>query len=464
MADVVLVYPPYQGNAAGRSYSPLGLPYLAAVLEQAGYRVRVVDADMESRGIEDVAALVREETPAIVGITVLTHTLPAVYRLVGRIRELHQCMIVIGGAHVTADPQIVADLNVPYGIRGEAEYSFLKLVEHLHGKRPDTQDIDGLISNENGKLAIKNPCFHEDITTLPLPARHLIRTREYKYTLVFSSRGCPYRCIYCAEQCRNVRYRNPEDVIGEIAGLNKNFGIRSIDFGDSVFTINREHALRICSLLKEKKLPVSWSCITRADLVDRELLKAMKDAGCRFVSFGVESGVERIRHLGGKDISDETIKEAFKNCRDLGLRTRASILFGNPTETVEDMRASIAFARELKPDYALFSVTQVFPGTPLFRQLEKAGRVSRTLWRDFMLGKMISLDYLPDGVSGEDVYRVNQEAFRAFYLDTSYLKNKLLHLSDLEELKEAAFIALAKAHIIPIRDAVGEAPHMRGEY
>jgi len=458
MADVVLIYPPYRGNAAERSYSPLGLSYIAAVLERTGYSVRIVDADMDGITAEGIAMLVRKEAPFLVGITVLTHTLPAVYSLVERIRELHQCTIVVGGAHVTADPQIVSDLNVPYGIRGEAEHGFPRLVEYLSGKSSDAHGIEGLISNENGRLDIRNPCFIEDISVLLQPARHLIKTREYRYTVVFSSRGCPYRCIYCAEQCRSMRYRNPEDVVGEIASLRKDYGIRSIDFGDSVFTINREHALRVCSLLKEKRLNVTWSCITRADLVDLELLKAMKDVGCRFVSFGVESGVERIRRLGGKNISDKAVRKAFRHCRDVGLRTRASILFGNPTETVEDMRSSIAFVKELKPDYALFSLMQVFPGTPLFQQLEKAGAVNRTLWRDFMLGKRISLDYLPDGVSGEDLYRISHEAFRTFYLNNSYLKNKLLHISGVDELKEAAFILLAKAHIIPIRDSGAEAP------
>jgi anaerobic magnesium-protoporphyrin IX monomethyl ester cyclase len=458
MADIVLVYPPYQGNTAGRSYSPLGLPYIAAVLEQAGYSVRIVDSDMEGMDVDVVAALVRKESPAIVGLSVLTHTLPSAYHLVQKIRKLHKCVIAAGGAHVTADPQIIADLNVPYGIRGEAEYGFLKLADYLFGKRPDKKGVDGLISNDGDRLEVQNPCFIEDINTLPKPARHLIKTREYKYTLVFSSRGCPYRCVYCAEQCRNVRYRNPEDVVEEITGLYKSYGIRSIDFGDSVFTINREHAIEVCRLLADRKLPVSWSCITRADLTDRELLKAMKDAGCGFVSFGVESGVERIRRLGGKNITNETIREAFRSCRDIGLRTRASILFGNPGETVADMRSSIAFVKELKPDYALFSVTQVFPGTGLFQQLEQTGATVRTMWKDFMLGKRVSLDYLPDGVSGEDVYRISREAFRTFYMDAGYLKNKLLHLSDVDELKEAVFILLAKAHLISIYDAVGEAP------
>lgn len=459
MSDVVLIYPPYQGVVAGRSYSPLGLPYIASILERAGYSIRIVDSDMEGIDVEKVVSIVRTEKPKAVGITILTHTLPKVYQIINRIKSILDCEIIVGGPHITADPQMVADLNVRYGLRGESEYSFFRLFEHINGNTYSINEIDGLVLNENNELKIKKPCFIEDIDELSWPARHLIKTQGYKYNVVFSSRGCPYSCIYCAEQCRKVRYRNPHDVVDEIGEMTRIYGIRCVDFGDSVFTLNRDHVLNISSLLKERRLKVKWSCITRVDLVDMDLLKALKNGGCHFVSFGVESGVERIRSLGGKDIPDNKIRETFKQCRELGLKTRAAILFGSPTETVDDMRKSIEFVRGLKPDYALFGITQLFPGTPLFKQLLEGGYVDNNIWRDFMLGRRVSLDYLPNGVTFDDIYKINLEAFNKFYLDWGYVRRKLRGTSDLDEARELMFILLAKANVIPIKEAMDEDMH-----
>ena len=456
MSDVVLVYPPYRRTPPGRSYSPLGLPYVASFLERSGYSVRVVDADMEGLDSNAVVSVVAAERPRLVGITVLTHALPNVLSIVEGLRRVGITNVVVGGPHVTADPQIVADLGLVYGMRGEAEHGFLKLARFLLEGVGDLNEVGGLVVNEGGRLHAERPCFVDDIDVLPLPARHLVRTRDYRFTVVFSSRGCPYQCLYCAEQCRKVRYRSPANVVDEISGLVREYGVRSVDFGDSVFTLDRGHVLEICRLLGERKVRIDWSCITRADLVDRGLLAAMKDAGCRFVSFGVESGVEEFRFAGGKRITDDAIREAFASCRRVGLRTRASILFGTPGETVADMRTSIDFVRDLKPDYALFSITQVFPSTPLFDRLLREGRIGNDVWREFMHGRVLSLDYLPDGVSLDEAYAVSNEAFRKFYLDNGYLWRKLSGVGDVYELSEAAFLVLSKLGIARLREPADE--------
>jgi len=454
MADVVLVYPPYQRTMAKRGYSPLGLPYVASALERNGRSTVVVDSDVEGFGVDDITAVIRRENPSVVGISVFTHTLPEVYRLVNSIKAVSDCEIVVGGPHITADPGMTMHLGVGYGIRGEAEREFPKLVEHLLGGS-EPADVGGLVESGGDGFTAKPPCMVADVDSLPRPARHLIRTREYKYSVVLSSRGCPYACVYCAEPFKTVRYRNPVEVVDEVEELAAGYGVREVDFGDSVFTLDREHALEVCGLMRERRLGVRWSCITRADLVDRQLLSAMRESGCRFVSFGVESGVEAIRFLGGKGIGDDTMREAFRSCRELGIRTRASMIFGNPGETVEDMRRSIEFARALKPDYALFNVMQIFPGTRIFETAKGEGLVDDNLWVDYMLGARESLDYHPPGVSAEDVYRVSGEAFRRFYFDWGYIRRKAASVGDFDEVRETLFILLAKAKVIPIDFQVG---------
>jgi magnesium-protoporphyrin IX monomethyl ester (oxidative) cyclase len=456
MSDVVLAYPPY-GVVFGGGYSPLGLPYIASVLEGEGYVVRVVDADMEELGVEGLASVVRRERPFVLGVSVLTHTLPFVKRLIERVRECCPgCRVVVGGPHVTADPSIVSDLKADYGLRGEAEFSFPGLLGCLRDESEPEGRVDGLIYVDGGVLKADEPFFLDGLEGLPRPARHLIRTSEYRHTVVFGSRGCPYGCVYCAEQCRRVRYRSPDDVVDELSNLARDYCVRHVDFGDSVFTLNAQRVFDICGLLEERKIGLIWSCITRADLVNLDMLKSMRRSGCRFVSFGVESGVEDIRYAGGKRIPDDVLRNAFRMCRKAGLKTRASILFGNPGETVGDMKKSIEFARELKPDYALFSFTQLFPGTQLFESLLREGRVDANLWRDYMQGMRSTLDYLPDGVTQRDMDSVRMEAFRRFYLDWGYISRKIASVSSLEELKEAAFIVLAKAGVVPVGEGVAD--------
>jgi anaerobic magnesium-protoporphyrin IX monomethyl ester cyclase len=141
------------------------------------------------------------------------------------------------------------------------------------------------------------------------------------------------------------------------------------------------------------------------------------------------------------------------------LRTRAAILFGTPSETVEDMRRSIEFVKDLRPDYALFGITQIFPGTPLFKKLLVEGYVDEDIWRDFMHGRRTSLDYLPSGISFKDIYKINVEAFNHFYLDWNYLKRRMLSVSDFDETGEVLFSLLAKVKIIPIKDVMDDGMH-----
>ena len=408
---------------------------------------------MEGLDAGRIAEIVRNENPLIAGITVLTHALPNVHACIEKIKELSDCEIVAGGPHITADPEMISHLRLRYGLRGECEYTFLKLVEHLIEKTYSLHEIEGLIINENNSVRAGKPSFVEDIDSLPEPARHLVPTAGYKYNVFFSSRGCPYNCIYCAEQCRKVRYRSPEKVVDEVERIVNNFGVRDIDFADSVFTINRDHVIGLCSKLVERRLKIRWSCITRADLIDRELLKVMKESGCDFISFGVESGVERIRFLGGKQITDSQIRQAFADCRSIGLRTRASVIFGNPGETLDDMRCSIEFTRQLKPDYALFNIAQLFPGTPLFSRLLKEGRVDGDIWKNFMAGSISSLDCIPEGVSQADIHNISREAFNRFYLDWGYIGGKATRLHDFSDFKELVFILLSKAGFAPIEES-----------
>jgi radical SAM superfamily enzyme YgiQ (UPF0313 family) len=209
-------------------------------------------------------------------------------------------------------------------------------------------------------------------------------------------------------------------VVGEVARLSRELKTRLFAFVDDVFTLDRGRTLELCRLLSEKTPAVRWSAITRADCVDRELLSAMKKAGCFHLSFGVESGVEEIRYQLGKKVSNEDYVSAFGWCRQLGIRSCAYAMYGLPGEQWGDMEETTRFVKSLKPTYGFFASTILMPGSALFKQALVEGKVQEGAWIDFMRGLCGQPKYAPDGLSLDDVEFARRLAVQSFYLSPGF--------------------------------------------
>ena len=436
MADVLLIYPSHRRVLAGRTYSPLGLVYIASMLEREEFSVRILDLEVEELTPEELASVLANEAPSIIGINTLTTALPEVFRLVNFFREHSNAIIVVGGSHVTCEPSVVSDLNVEYGIRGEGEYSFLKLCKFLLRGVGSLESIEGLVANNGGVVKAENPTFVDDLNALPLPDRSLVKTRDYMFNTVLTSRGCPFNCIFCADVSTKPRSRSPESVVVELKQMARDGGLRQVEFADSVFTLDKDRVMRLCELIRGSGLKLRWSCLTRCDLVDEELLNAMKAAGCYLIFFGVESGVQEVRYRIGKNISDNMVRYAFDICHDVGIKTGVSAMFGHPNETLDDMRKTIDFACSLNATYGIFSVSELMPGTRLFEIAQEEGFANRNLWRDYMLGRVPNLYYTPKGVSFKQVMDVVVEAHRRFYCNLPYVVKRIGGVSSKIELDE----------------------------
>ena len=380
-------------------FTPLGLAYIAAVVENAGYKVRIVDGllagidsgerpygdGMLRYGLEDdqIAAILRSERPDVVGISCLFSNKDLDMRLAARLvkQVLPEATVVVGGVHPTAlgTKLLEEEAAIDYIVLGEGEKTFLDLIRVLEGKG-DVSSLDGIVYREGGlPVLVPKTSFLADLNSLPLPARHLLDMRAYlgrasahsgykqkPFASVVSSRGCPAKCTFCAIELlwgKTPRFRSSASVLDEIEFLVRQYGVREIHFEDDNLTSDKQRALEIFDGLVRRKLGLSWTVPSGLAIysLDEELLEAMAASGCYSISLAVESGDQEVLNtLMRKPSRLERVKPLVDKARSLGMKTKGFFILGFPGETKRSMQRTVEFAKSLDLDWALF-----FPATPL---------------------------------------------------------------------------------------------------
>ena len=277
-----------------------------------------------------------------------------------------------------------------------------------------------------------------DLDELPFPAYDLLsidkyyspQTSQKPFVSMMTSRGCPYRCIFCDAHAvfeRKYRFQSPERTVEEIKYLVKDFKIRELLIKDSEFTINKERVYKLCELLSKNKLNVRWSCNVRVDSLDEKLVQAMKNAGCRLMQFGVESGDQAILDKLKKRITIDEIRRAFKLAHAAGIRTQANFMFGHPGETREAAFKTIEMGKNLNPDYAAFNFMIPFPGTELYSQATENNWFldGSDPW-DFRIDKCVMN---ASEMSTEELEQMQKLAYRSFYFRPAYMMKRFLTVS-----------------------------------
>ena len=356
------------------SYPPVGLMYLASYLRKtSAHTVEILDASALELDYEGIRGRVETIKPDVVGITMLTFNAPAVLRIAADVKEVDKRIVtVIGGPHATIFPdETLAFPQVDHVVLGEGEIVFERLLNALAAGAA----LDGIGSlgfKRDGKAVIDREFkFIEDLDALPFPAVDLIEAERYfsvlskgAHTMVMmSSRGCPFNCIYCDRPHlgRKFRARSPVNVVDEMELYSTRYGIDDIKFFDDTFTVKRQRVVDICDEIKRRNLKLTWSVRARVNSVDYELLKTMKGAGLTSISFGIESGNQRILNNLQKGITLEQVIDAVSSCRRLGIETLGDFIIGNPGEKKEEIKETIRFARRLKLDYAQFTSDDAIP-------------------------------------------------------------------------------------------------------
>lgn len=413
---------------------PISLPSIAALLKQKGFEVKVLDFMAEELDFKAALKRVKKLSPKLVILNFATATYETDKTFSQELRKiLPQTHLSAIGVHVTSLPlESIVEAGLDSVIRGEPEMTALELAKHLKEKK-SLKQIKGLSIKGNPSYTnnLARP-FIEDLDVLPFPARELLRNDRYKmpiynrpYTLVITARGCPNNCSFCTASLyygTKIRMRSPENVLDEVEEILKIHHIKDITFWADTFTFERKYVLEICQEIKKRGLKFRWMANARVDRVDPEMLKAMQETGCQIISYGVESGVQKILNNIGKNITLSKIQKAFYWTHQAGIESAAHIIFGLPGETEKTIQETLKFVKVINPDYVQFYSAIPFPGTRFYEEADKKGWITTKNWSDFELGKnIISTSKLPV----ERLAYWRRRAYLQFYLRPAYVWQKL---------------------------------------
>jgi anaerobic magnesium-protoporphyrin IX monomethyl ester cyclase len=373
---------------------PLGLAYVAAALEKAGFHVEIFDNYQLNKPIDYVKFEIKRLNPEIVGITCGSVTYQKCIETAKAVKEVKPfCKVVVGGWHPSYLPDsMLQHPEIDYVIMGEGENAMVELAACITKGDGDgaVSTIPGLAYRYEGKTIKNAPRIISDLDQIPYPARHLLPMHIYDRKIDYLTvrpvdvvnviRGCPYDCAYCEiKKLMGNKYRafSPHIVVDEIEDLVKNYGSKGIYFVGDNFTINKRRTVEICNLIKKRKLDIEWVCDTRVDLISRDLLEEMKSAGCKSIFFGIQSGSPRILRKLNVKFTREQVVKTFKLVREEGINIACSFMLGIPGETVADMEATFRFAKDLDPDWCHFYVFIACPTSRLYEEVLQKGLYDR---------------------------------------------------------------------------------------
>jgi len=429
--QVTLVNPPYPPGAHQHPpFMPLGLGYLAAaVLEKKGYDVNVIDCQALHLTLSDVEKELGKRKPDFVGLTSTTLTYKSALNIIKVAKDvLPDCLTIIGGSHATFwDEEALNECpQLDIIVRGEGETTLLEIAKKVENGK-SFHDVVGTTCRKGDDI-IKNPDrpHIEDLESLPYPAFHLWPIEHFKkygkiIFPVMTSRGCTFWCDFCSAVRmfgRKYRMRSPQKVVDELEFLYKKYGEDQYTFYDDAFTVDQSRTEEICNEILKRGLKIKWDCETRVDMVTKDLLQKMKDAGCIAVWFGVEAGSEQVIKAMGKGISLTQTFNAFKWANEVGLMTVASMILGFPGETRETAMESINLLKRIKSDEIGVYIATPYPGTPMYDYVKKMGWIKIT---DFNKYDTATPIFETPTMSMNELRELHDMAHRKFYLRPTYI-------------------------------------------
>ena len=388
---MILVNPPatYAREIAQKRYPPAGLLYLAAALRQAGFSPGIVEANAFSLSTAQAAREVALARPFLVGLPVFSEILSQVYDLAAAIRqEVPGAVIVLGGPHATAVPEkVLAQFPMAdYLLTGEADETLPLLARDLaRGQTPGT--IPGLWRRTPSGPVEDAPHKLPKVTGLARPARdlvarayedklyHSLLVRSRPVDILFTSRGCPHACGFCYNFRRRYRGREPGDVVEELASIRAR-GIRDVEICDDTFTADEGRALAILDLILARRLDISFRIKSRVDAFSERFAKKARAAGVYLVSFGLESGSQRMLDAMNKGITLAQSAEAIRLAQAYGLASHTSWIIGFPGETPETVDETVRFILKNRPATANLAVLRPYPNTPVYRLAAETGALA----------------------------------------------------------------------------------------
>ena len=434
---ILLIHPPTPSIIAevlGAKGPPLGLAYLASVVREEGHDVTILDALAEEISLVDVARRVRWYDPDVVGITATTPMIYDAYAIARLAKVVNpNVKVIIGGPHVTFTP-IQTLRECPYIdiiVMGEGEMTFKELIKTL-SRSGDLKDVRGIAFRHNSELKVNPPRPPiGNIDDIPVPAYDLLPLHKYlvgekRYGAVITSRGCPYRCIFCSSSLqfgKRWRAHSPKRVLEELRLLREKYRIREVEFLDDTFTLDRRRSLEVARGIREEGIDISWTFSSRANTFDSELGAVLRKAGAWLVYIGLESGSSRILRYIRKGITLSQSRDAVRAAKKSGLKVLGSFVIGFPPERGEDIKLTISFAKSLNMDYVQFTIATPFPGTELWEIANRDRLLTTRDWRMYTTLNAVMRGYF---LSEKEIQHYLETAYITFYLSLGRIKKDLL--------------------------------------
>ncbi len=390
---IALVTPPLlEGIAHHPLFPPLGLAYMAAVLEQNEFEVKIFDCPALGMTHEKLKQELASFQPSIFGIGSMTPTIESAMQSARIAKEAcPEAKVIMGGPHATfADKEILAtEPAVDLIVRGEGEETILELAKQSLGLR-NLVEVKGITFRKDKEIIqTPNRPFIQNLDALPRPAYKYVPVEKYrisgrKLLPIMTSRGCPFQCTFCvASQMFGAKFRarTPKNVLDELEWLRDEYGAEGVAFQDDTLTLDKKRATEICNGMIERKINLHWGCGTRADVVTKELLEMMAKAHCDETMFGVESGCPRMRAVLKKGVTNEQIEKAIKWAKEAGIFVTVSVVLGYPGETKESLQETLDFVRKAEPDDVWLCHATPYPGTELRALVESYGWKMSEDWK-----------------------------------------------------------------------------------
>ena len=451
---ILLVFPPMLGEEryggltkVGSYLPPLGLLYLASALENK-HHIKIIDGTIENITVEDIGKEVETWHPDVVGVCTYTPTLYRAMATLDLVKRINPAILtVLGGPHATACPQdSMKNPNVDVCVVGEGEKTFSELLDVYEKDRniDALHSVRGILFRKNSEILANPP--RERITNLdelPFPARHLIDITRYRPSVlhykrspafpIVCGRGCPFRCTFCS--CSKVfkgrvTIRTPENVLEEVKQVMEKYGAKEIMFWDDTFGLYENWTYKLCELIKPLK--ITWSCWMRVTTVNPEILKKMAESGCWHISYGVESGNQKVLDTIKKHCTLDQIKNAFTWTHNTGMEARGTYILGLPNDTWESMMDTINIAIETKADYAQFQLLTPYPGTELW---ETATQYGEFAIKDFSKYTIWFPVFVPKGLTQEQLVKAHRFSYRKFYFRPAYIWQRIKSINSWLDVK-----------------------------
>ena len=365
---------------------PLGLAYIAAVLENNDIPVELIHCNGLNITWKDLPDVIRRASPDIVGTGAFTPMFSEACRLVRMVKDIDpDITTVVGGSHATftceESLKQVSDIDII--VRGEGEETIVDLVRCLENGS-NLKSVKGLAYRDNGTIITTDRRPPLDVNSLPLPAYHLLPMEKYhfefleEFSTMLTSRGCPFSCTFCSEWDfwgRPWRSRNPESVGEELEIVNRKYRRKSVWFGDDCFNVDYNHIKGICEQILERDLDVQWFYQGRADFLvkHKDLLPLMRKTGNVMTQIGVEASTDEGLSSLNKQVTVEEVKKAVQLMTENDIVSQGLIIIGTPEDTPESILHKINYMKLLKVDFPIFTMFTPFPGSKVYDKAREDG-------------------------------------------------------------------------------------------